>query len=792
MFSWRGFTEAVRPLPRAPAAARRVVAGDSARSPAGGAAPGRRRRPGSRSLSAACRDRPGCSPGRRCPVGAAWTELAGDVRRRASTAPTATPPRCPAEAAGGRPAAHRRRPGLPAARRPAGLHPAPGAAGRAAAADVFSVPVSMLGDRRRPGGSSRSPPPASWRCCSSRRTSRSPAGAARSSGTAAGRRRARSACGPAPCAPPPARSAASPPPSPSCVPVADPDPRACSVFDFGPGSGGDGDISIENPMADLRRDLQRGDGHRRCSRSTTDDPDPSYLRIAVLNRFSDDEWSSGRPRRARASNLADGDDAAAARASTRRSSARRSTTTHVEATDDVRLDLAADPAPDQPDRGRRRLALRRWPPWTSSPATTTSTPPASTARSPRSSSTSTPTSWPGAGAASALVSDGVHRAARRPRRRWCATWPSRSPRSAPTRFEKARRAAELVPRGRAASPTTSTATEGNGADDLVAFLARGRGRPRPATASSSPSAMAVMARMLGIPARVAVGFLAPGPGRPRHLRSTAPTTCTPGPSSTSPAPAGCASSRRPPAAAPSGVPDYTTEHGHRRHRRPRPDRPTPPSEDHPEPRPTPRRSRRTPRPRTPTGGRRRAGVPVAAGARRAAALGAAGRCRRRSRPRDGAPPPPRQRRSAAARGGLGRAARHRASTSGCPGRASAHRGRPATSWCATSARRSTSTPPSARAAGREVNPDAVAALDRLVHALELLRYARARPAPAGDLARRRSRPASPRWTAARPRAPGAGPTGGRGRCSRRGSRGRRTSAARAGVAQGERRRPRRA
>ena len=25
----------------------------------------------------------------------------------------------------------------------------------------------------------------------------------------------------------------------------------------------------------------------------TDDPDPSYLRISVLNRFSDNEWSPG-------------------------------------------------------------------------------------------------------------------------------------------------------------------------------------------------------------------------------------------------------------------------------------------------------------------------------------------------------------------------------------------------------------------------------------------------------------------------------------------------------------------
>ena len=58
--------------------------------------------------------------------------------------------------------------------------------------------------------------------------------------------------------------------------------------------------------------------------------------------------------------------------------------------------------------------------------------------------------------------------------------------------------------------------------------------------------MAVMARVLGIPARVAIGFLTPDAGRRRTPGSTAPATCTPGPSSTSTAPAGSASSPRRP------------------------------------------------------------------------------------------------------------------------------------------------------------------------------------------------------------------------------------------------------
>ncbi|SDC95364.1 DUF3488 and transglutaminase-like domain-containing protein [Nocardioides lianchengensis] len=64
------------------------------------------------------------------------------------------------------------------------------------------------------------------------------------------------------------------------------------LFDFGPGSGGDDEITLENPMTDLRRDLKR-DVDLDLLRVTTDDPTPSYLRISVLNRFSDEEWTSG-------------------------------------------------------------------------------------------------------------------------------------------------------------------------------------------------------------------------------------------------------------------------------------------------------------------------------------------------------------------------------------------------------------------------------------------------------------------------------------------------------------------
>jgi transglutaminase-like putative cysteine protease len=64
------------------------------------------------------------------------------------------------------------------------------------------------------------------------------------------------------------------------------------VFDFGVGSGGDSNVKIQNPTADLLRDLNRGKDIP-LIRITTDDPAPAYLRVTSLNRFSDNEWSPG-------------------------------------------------------------------------------------------------------------------------------------------------------------------------------------------------------------------------------------------------------------------------------------------------------------------------------------------------------------------------------------------------------------------------------------------------------------------------------------------------------------------
>lgn len=62
-----------------------------------------------------------------------------------------------------------------------------------------------------------------------------------------------------------------------------------SLFD---GMGGDGEITVVDPMVDLRRDLQRSEDVPLLY-VTTDDTDPSYLRISALTNFADGYWSPG-------------------------------------------------------------------------------------------------------------------------------------------------------------------------------------------------------------------------------------------------------------------------------------------------------------------------------------------------------------------------------------------------------------------------------------------------------------------------------------------------------------------
>ena len=60
---------------------------------------------------------------------------------------------------------------------------------------------------------------------------------------------------------------------------------------FGPGGDGDG-VKVVNPIVDMRRNLHRGNDVPLLT-VKTDDPDPTYMRIAVLTQFNGVEWTSG-------------------------------------------------------------------------------------------------------------------------------------------------------------------------------------------------------------------------------------------------------------------------------------------------------------------------------------------------------------------------------------------------------------------------------------------------------------------------------------------------------------------
>ena len=212
--------------------------------------------------------------------------------------------------------------------------------------------------------------------------------------------------------------------------------------------------------------------------------------------------------------------------------------------------------------------------------------------------------------------------------------------------------AGLVPRDGGFVYDTSV-SPGNGTDDLVAFLSQGPGGRR-GYCEQFASAMAVMARMLGIPARVPVGFLQPervGRGtvgvqrpRPARLAGAVLPRCR----------AGCASSRR--RASGPGACRRTPPSRCRSATRPAVRRPGCPATS------SPHRGRRAPRQhprgagagRRPPAGRRAAWRwPLLGGAVVAGSWGAAAAAPRPAPAAPGAPPGRRP------RGRLGRAAGHR-------------------------------------------------------------------------------------------------------------------------------------
>jgi transglutaminase-like putative cysteine protease len=284
------------------------------------------------------------------------------------------------------------------------------------------------------------------------------------------------------------------------VPVAIPTLQL-QVFDFGPGSGGSGDINIDNPMVDLRRDLIRG-ADKDLVQVVTDDPDPSYLRIAVLNRFSSEAWSSG-DRDVPSSNQASGtmpslegvDPSVVRREYDYAVSATdefsstwlptQSLISRVEAAGDWRYDedtrdfLASDDDLDTAglDWEFTSVALDL-------DADELAVAPAAAGQVSEE-FTELPSGLDDE--IRQLTLDVTERAA--------------------SRFEKAVALQNWFRRGGGFTYDDDTPGE-NGADDLLAFLSEGPGG-RTGYCEQFAASMAVMARILGIPARVAVGFLRP-------------------------------------------------------------------------------------------------------------------------------------------------------------------------------------------------------------------------------------------------------------------------------------------
>lgn len=87
------------------------------------------------------------------------------------------------------------------------------------------------------------------------------------------------------------------------LPLLIPTFQGSGLFQGGIGKGGNDKVQITNPVLDLRRNLSLGLDVE-LLRLRTDDPDPAYLRIGVLDKF-DGEWKPS-PRDIPASQRANG------------------------------------------------------------------------------------------------------------------------------------------------------------------------------------------------------------------------------------------------------------------------------------------------------------------------------------------------------------------------------------------------------------------------------------------------------------------------------------------------------
>lgn len=273
-----------------------------------------------------------------------------------------------------------------------------------------------------------------------------------------------------------------------------------SVFEGGLGPGG-GDIAVTNPMTDLRRDLQRGDDIP-LVQVRTKDPDPSYLRISVLTRFSANEWTSG-TRQVPTDQLARGP--VPALQGVERTVARTETEYDVAITPSFRSIWLPTQAPisqitadgdwrydrntmdflaGDEDLDTAGIAY-------SMTAVDLDLSAESMARAP---------STGGLVSSSYLdLPDGIPSTV--------SNLAFQVTRNEDTRFEKAVALQQWF-REDGGFTYDINAEPGNGTDDLVRFLTPGDGG-RTGYCEQFASAMAVMARIVGVPARVAVGFYRP-------------------------------------------------------------------------------------------------------------------------------------------------------------------------------------------------------------------------------------------------------------------------------------------
>ena len=453
---------------------------------------------------------------------------ARDVAQYAAPVPARRPPVHPLLLIGGGA-------GLPAAVDLFAVHPAPGAAGRPAAADDL-----------QPSGRRHRRPVRQWwlfaviagrssPCSSSRTATRSRAGVARPTAKGLASRSA------------PARSATRRWRSArrhrargrrtAAVPT-----MSISVFEGnGPGTR---EVSIADPMVDLRRDLGRGEDIPLLGSRTppTRTVVPPHL---GAHRFSDSQWTPG-DREVPAAQAADGS-LPRPTGCPRRAAAASSTTTSRRRPG-LRLDVAAHPGARRPDRRPATTGATTLDTLDFLAARDNSTTANSTYDFTVSSSATTPTGWTPRCPARGSVARDVHRAAERP-----------STTDPPARSEHHRRrahalregggAAAVVPRGRRLPlrpQRRAAAGNGSARPGRVPHTSRASGY-----CEQFAAAMAVMAPQRSA-SRPGSPSASSSPTRSRPTpTSTARTTCTPGPSCTSPAPAGCASSPPRPVRAPA-------------------------------------------------------------------------------------------------------------------------------------------------------------------------------------------------------------------------------------------------